>query len=72
MFTEISYYPVLGLPLIVWGGAFTLLCLLITAGIQVGNMYGITKIPLHWHKRMAGVTIILGLLHGIFALLSYI
>jgi hypothetical protein len=71
MLEEISYYPVFGIPLIVYGGILTLVSLLITAAIMVLNKRGITKISIKWHHWMATVTVVLGLIHGLLAILAY-
>ena len=70
MFSEITYYPVFGLPLIVYGGILTLISLLTTAGIMYLNNRKITKIPFQWHHRMALITVVLGLIHGLLGILS--
>jgi hypothetical protein len=69
---EITYYPIFGIPLITYGGIATLILLLVTAGMQLSNKKGITKIPFVWHQRLAALTVVSGLFHGIFALLAYV
>jgi hypothetical protein len=71
MLTKITYFPILGKPLVMWLGIVTLLCLLFTAAISVMNKKGIHKIPLKWHSRMAGITIVLAIIHGILAVAAY-
>jgi len=65
MFKNIAYFLILGKPLIFYFGAFALLSLLFTALIAVLNKKGIQAIPFKWHFRMAKITIILALAHGI-------
>lgn len=72
MIRTIGYTMILGKPLILWGGVVTLICLLITAGISILNNRGNHKIPFQWHPRMAKVTIVLGILHGVMGLASYL
>jgi hypothetical protein len=72
VFREITYYPVLGIPLIVYGGLTTLISLLVTASIMILNKKGVARIPVVWHHRMASLTIVLGLFHATFALLAYV
>jgi len=68
----IAYAPVLGRPLILWAGLSTLLLLLLTATVAGLNRRGIHTIPLVWHFRLAYLTIILALAHGILGLLLYL
>ena len=49
----------LGLPLIGWGGIFTLV-LLITTFIT-----GLRKAPLKFHRRLAYATVTLAIFHGL-------
>jgi len=72
MFNEITFYPILGIPVIVYGGAFTFLCFLSTASIPILNGKGITKIPVKWHIWMARISLVLGAIHGALGLLAYI
>ena len=72
MLTEITYYMIFGMPLIAYLGTITLVSLLLTASISVMNKRGIRLIPFRWHPRMAAVTIMLALVHGILGMLSFI
>jgi len=73
MLEYITYYPIFGKPLIMYLGIFTLLSLLITASIAILNIrFRIFTIPFYWHPRMAALTILLALIHGILGLLSYL
>lgn len=69
---QIAYQPVLGLPLIAWGGLFTFLCFLATALIAILTMKGIKRFPLSCHTTMAYISIASALFHGTIGLLSYI
>jgi len=71
MFEEVSYYMILGKPLLMYLGVLTLFFLLVTASIAVLNKRGIAKIPIQWHFRMAKLTILLALVHGLFGVLAY-
>lgn len=64
MFTEITYMPVFGKPLIMYLGIITLLCMLITAAIAIITMKGIRKWPVGWHVWGARITILLALVHA--------
>jgi cytochrome b561 len=72
MIALITFYPILGLPLIAWGGMFTFLCLIITASIAYLTVNNIKPLPVNWHYKMAWLTIILSVLHGLAAILSFI
>lgn len=71
MLEEITYYPILNIPLIVYLGIFTIFLFLITAIIAVLRRKGKIKISIDWHYRFAYISIILGLIHGILAVLAY-
>ena len=70
MFTQIAYYPVLGKPLIMYGGILTFLSLCTTA--TLGYLVLTAKLPtgFKWHKRMALITLCLGFLHGLLGILA--
>ena len=72
MLEEISYYMVLGIPLIVYGGILTLLSFIATAAIPIMNQKGINKIPMVWHFRMAKLSILLALVHGSLGIMAYL
>lgn len=71
MFQDITYFLILGKPLILYLGALTLLSLLLTAAIAVMNKRGIRTIPFRWHALCAGCTILLAFVHGALGLLAY-
>ncbi|MDD5111258.1 MAG: hypothetical protein PHG85_01785 [Candidatus Altiarchaeota archaeon] len=71
MLESITYYPVLGKPLILYGGIATLLSLLATAAVAMLNKRGIRTIPFQWHHRIALLTLTLALIHGTLGLLAY-
>ncbi len=71
MLEEISYFLILEIPIIIWLGIVTLFSLLFTASISILNKKNINKIPLKWHSRMAIVSIILAIIHGMLAVLAY-
>lgn len=70
MIGQIAYFYLLGLPLIMWGGIFTFLCLLTTALIAILTIKNIKPLPVKWHTNMAIITIILATLHGLAAILA--
>ena len=71
MLMGMIFQRVFGLPLIAWGGFFTFLCLLATALIAYLTVKNIKPIPIKWHIKMAGITIILSALHGFAAILAF-
>lgn len=73
MISKIGFYPIFGIPLIMWLGTLTLLCFLITAGISIINSRRRThKIPLSRHVWMARISITLALVHGILGMLAFL
>lgn len=70
MFRSIAYTLILGKPLIMWGGIITLTSFLFTAYISYSNNKGDHRIPFKWHPRMAAVSLILALFHGLLGILS--
>jgi len=71
MISSIAYSPILGKPLIMYGGILTVLLLLLTAATAIMNRRGINLIPFAWHPRLAIITITLGAIHALFGLSIY-
>lgn len=69
-FREIAYLPIRELPLIAYLGILTLLSFFFTASISIMNKRGINKIPFKWHPRVAIISLILGTIHGLLAVLA--
>ena len=72
MIHQIAFYNILGLPLIAYGGIITLLCILATATMGYMIHKNIRRIPIKWHLRMAAISIVLGLFHGLIAMLAFL
>jgi hypothetical protein len=72
MVSQIAYYLIAGLPVVAYLGIATLLLLLSTATVGFLNFRGNTKIPFRWHPRLAGATIVLAIIHAIFALSGHL
>ena len=72
VFESITFQTIGGIPLIAYGGMVTLICLLITASLPKLGEKKIVKDHLKWHMRMAGLTVVLGILHAIFGVLAFI
>jgi hypothetical protein len=68
MISQIALQPIFGMPVIAYGGLFTFGCFLFTAYIAWANMKGKTEIPFKWHMRMAFVSFVLAIVHGILGL----
>ena len=71
VFNQITYFQILGKPLIMYIGIITLLALLFTASISIASKKGIRWVPFEWHPRMARLTIALAIIHGLMGLLAY-
>lgn len=63
---------VAGFPVVVWLGLITILLLLSTAIYGYGLMKGKIKGSITNHMRIAGVTIIMALVHAILAISIFI
>jgi hypothetical protein len=72
MFQSITFYPIFGVPLIMYGGAFTLLLFLTAAYIGNANINGDHRIPAKWHFLIAKTAIVLAILHGLLGILSLV
>lgn len=68
---QITYFQILGKPLIMYLGILAVLLLLFTALIPVLNKKGVTKFPFNMHPIMARITIVFALIHGLLAVLAY-
>lgn len=71
MVEKIAYFLIFGKPLNVYLGILTLLSLLFTASIGYANFRGIKWVPFKYHPKMATVTVILAIIHGLMGLSSY-
>jgi hypothetical protein len=63
MFTSLGHLILFGLPIAIYFGIGTFICLLTTAIIGMLVLKGRYKIPFHWHMRMAVVTIFFAVIH---------
>ncbi len=68
---QITYFQILGKPLIMYAGIIVLLSFLFTASIAITNKKGINKIPFKWHPIMARISIVLAIIHGALGVLAY-
>jgi hypothetical protein len=67
---QIAEYLIFGEPLVVILGIATFICLIITAGLGSLKVRRLLRMPLKSHYWMAGITIMLGLVHGLLIMLS--
>jgi len=75
MLAQITYFPIMGLPLIAWGGLTTFVLLILAAYIGWQNSKGVVKPPfltLRMHKIISTLGLIFALGHGLLGLLTYI
>jgi hypothetical protein len=72
MFEKITHQLIFGIPLIAYGGMFTLLLFLATATVAYGTRKGFLRVKVKWHYRLAFLSIASGLFHAVFAMLAYL
>jgi hypothetical protein len=63
MIPPLGHVEIWGLPLGLYFGILTFLCLVITATMGFLVLKGIYHIPFKWHKRMAIVTFAVAFIH---------
>jgi hypothetical protein len=66
MFSNILLSPILGLPLIAYGGILTLILIIITLTL------GIRGAPVKTHRIFAVISITLAVIHGILGIIAFI
>jgi hypothetical protein len=54
MISSIGHIRIFGLPIALYFGIITFICLLVTLVIGVLVLNGLVRIPFKWHMRMAG------------------
>lgn len=70
MFNQIAFQIYFGLPLVAWGGLATLVSLLIAATMGYLLHSGRANFPLVWHVRAAIISLMMGVFHGLIAMLA--
>ena len=65
MISQIALTKIFGLPVVAYGGMFTLLLILITGYVGHSLMKGEQKFSLKTHKNLFWLTLIIGIIHGI-------
>ena len=71
MLSEISYFSILGKPLIMYLGILTLLCFSTTAMVPILKKHGYRKLSFKAHHRLAYTSLVLGVVHGVLGLSGY-
>lgn len=72
MVASIALYKIFGLPVIAYGGMFTMLLLLIAAILGTMVLKGNTKISVKCHVNLARIALILGIVHGIVGVMLFL
>ncbi len=68
---SIAYFPIFGIPFIVYLGLITLFVFVLTAGLAILKRRGMISYQIKWHFWLAYVAILLGVIHGILGLVIY-
>jgi hypothetical protein len=63
MLTSLGHIVIFDLPIALYFGIITFICLLTTATIGMLVLKGRYNIPFKWHLRMAIITIVFALVH---------
>jgi hypothetical protein len=71
LITSISHIVIFGLPIALFFGVLTFICLFTTAILGVLVLKGVYHIPFKWHMRMAAVTIFFAVIHVILVIMQY-
>jgi len=71
MLQDITYYLIFGIPFIAYLGIITIVMFVLTALFALLKRKGKTKISIQWHFRLAYISIILGIIHGILGITAY-
>jgi cytochrome b561 len=69
MLLQIAYFPILGLPLIAWGGIITFCLFLLTAAWPSLSRKNPQKFPFKVHKILARTALTLAFFHGLLGIL---
>jgi hypothetical protein len=72
MINDLIYYPIVGVPFIVFLGMITIFMFCLTAFIAIMKRKGEIKLSIKWHFKLAYLSILLGIIHAILGLMLYI
>ena len=71
MVPPINHFIILGLPIAFFFGFATLISLIVTLTIGALVYKGKYGIPISWHLRMAGLTIVLAIIHVVLVIQQF-
>ena len=71
MLENITYFPIFNIPFIVYLGIITIFVFFTTALIAFLKRKWKIKISINWHYYLAYISLTLGLIHALLALLAY-
>lgn len=71
MLSEISYFSILGRPLIMYLGILTFLSVVSTASIPILKKRGFRRVSFRTHHRLAYTSLVLAVIHGVLGVSSY-
>jgi hypothetical protein len=70
MIAKITYFIILGKPLVFYLGIISLLLFISAATVAILNTKGMHKIPFVWHPRLAITAIVVALTHALLIILA--
>lgn len=71
MLENISYYLILGKPIIFYTGILAIVSFLFTAFVGLLNYREVHIIPFKWHPKLAVFSLAVALIHGLMGILLY-
>lgn len=72
MFQEISYYLIAGIPFVVYLGIVAFFLFVLSAMVALLRRKGKTKLSVRWHFWFAYLALLLGTIHLLLGIFSYI
>jgi cytochrome b561 len=72
MFSQIAFFPILGKPLIMWGGLSSLLVMLLAVAVPTLQKRWPKYFNYRTHVVLARIAVALALLHGGLGLLTFL
>ena len=69
---NITFYPIFGIPLIVYGGVLTFLLLIFAATLAILHSKGVKFLSYEWHPRLAITGLALAVIHAVLGILSFV
>jgi len=71
MIPPLGHLEIGGLPIALYFGIITFVCLVITATMGILVLKGLYHIPFKWHVRMAAVTFLFAFIHITLVILQF-